>query len=110
MVKGNDYLLLISTCPNIEVATQLAHYLLQNRLVACVNILPNVHSTYEWQNEIVNSMEVLLLIKTCREHYATVEQVWVDKHPYDVPELIAVPIETGLPSYLAWIGKTVRQT
>jgi periplasmic divalent cation tolerance protein len=107
MEKKIDYQLLITSCPDSAVAEKLAHTLLESHLAACVNILPNIQSVYEWKGEIISDAEVLLFIKTRREHYAAIEQVLLKQHPYEVPELIALSIETGLPSYLAWLDKVV---
>ncbi len=107
MENKNYYQLLITTCSNLEVANQLAHTLLENHLVACVNIVPQIQSVYEWEGKIVTDIEVLLLIKTRNEHYTAIEQILLKQHPYEVPELIALPIETGLPRYLAWLDKAV---
>ena len=109
MEKISDYQLLLTTCPTAEVANQLAQTLLEKHLAACINILPNIQSVYEWEGKIVSDAEVLLLIKTRREHYAAIEQTLLQQHPYEVPELIALPIENGLPSYLAWLSKVVAQ-
>lgn len=109
MKKVNDYLLLLTTCPNSEEADKLAHALLENHLAACVNILPNIQSVYEWKGKIVHDKEVMLFIKTHQKHYAAVEKTLVELHPYEVPELIALSLETGLPSYLAWIDSVVAK-
>lgn len=109
MENKMDYQLLITTCPDSAVAEKLAQTLLENHLVACVNILPNIQSIYEWKGEIVNDAEVLLFIKTRSEHYAAIEQILLKQHPYEVPELIALSIETGLPSYLAWLSNAVER-
>ncbi|MDM8564269.1 divalent-cation tolerance protein CutA [Candidatus Halobeggiatoa sp. HSG11] len=99
----SDYQLLLTTCPSSEIAESLACLLLEKRLVSCVNILPNVRSFYEWKGKITNEAEVLLFIKTRSEHYTAIEQTLLQQHPYEVPELIALCIKTGLPSYLAWL-------
>jgi periplasmic divalent cation tolerance protein len=109
MDKISDYQLLLTTCPNQEIANKLAQILVKNHLAACVNILPNIQSIYEWQNEIVSDAEVLLFIKTRCEHYAAIEQTLLQQHPYEVPELIALSIETGLPAYLKWLDNVVAQ-
>ncbi|OQW93433.1 MAG: divalent-cation tolerance protein CutA [Beggiatoa sp. IS2] len=106
----NDYQLLISTCPNREIADKLAYLLVEQRLAAGVNIVPAIHSIYEWQGKIVSAAEVLLLIKTRREQYAAIQQTILQHHPYQVPELIAIPIVTGSPNYLAWIDSIVSQS
>jgi periplasmic divalent cation tolerance protein len=105
---STNYQLLISTCPNLEVAKQIAQSLLENHLAACVNLLPNVQSMFVWKNEITSETEVLLLIKTHRTHYAAIEHKLLQLHPYQVPELIGVPIEVGLPKYLAWLDEVVN--
>jgi periplasmic divalent cation tolerance protein len=109
MEKLRDYQLCITSCPNLEVAKKLAHTLLENHLVACVNILPNIQSIYKWDGKIVSDEEVLLFMKTRSEHYAAIEKTVRQQHPYDVPELIGLPIETGLPSYLTWLDNVVAQ-
>jgi periplasmic divalent cation tolerance protein len=107
MEEKSNYQLLISTCPSLEIADKLAHSLLKKRLAACVNIIPKVHSVFEWQGQITTEDEVLLFIKTHRRHYLAIEQTLQQQHPYTVPELIAVPITAGLTAYLNWIDSTV---
>ncbi len=109
MKKDADYQLLITTCPNPKVASKLAHTLVENHLAACVNIIPQIQSVYEWEGKVISDAEILLLIKTRSEHYAAIEKTVLKQHPYDVPELIVLPIETGLPSYLAWLDNVVSQ-
>jgi len=104
------YQLLMTTCPNSESANQLARALVEKRLAACVNIVPKIQSIYEWQAEIIEGAEVLLLIKTDSEHYAAIEKTLFDLHPYEVPELIALPIEQGFPPYLAWMDGILNKT
>jgi periplasmic divalent cation tolerance protein len=108
MDKISDYQLLLTTCPDKEIANQLAHNLVENHLAACVNILPNIQSVYEWKEKIVSDTEMLLFIKTRHEHYAAIEQMLLQQHPYDVPELIGLPITTGLPDYLKWLDDVVN--
>ncbi len=104
----SDYQIILNTCPNQEVAQQLAEALIKNRLAACINILPQVYSIYEWQGKVVQESEILLLIKTRVDLYAEVEKMVITLHPYEVPELIALPIVAGLPSYLSWIDEVVK--
>ena len=87
----------------------MAHTLVENHLAACVNIIPQIQSVYEWEGKVISDAEILLLIKTRSEHYAAIEKTVLKQHPYDVPELIVLPIETGLPSYLAWLDNVVSQ-
>ena len=99
----NDALLLLTNLPDEASASLLAAHLVEHRLAACVNQLAPCHSTYRWQGQVETATEIPLLIKTTRERYAAVEAAMLEMHPYDVPELIAVTIEAGLPAYLAWV-------
>ncbi|MDY6993135.1 MAG: divalent-cation tolerance protein CutA [Pseudomonadota bacterium] len=107
MDKDNHYQLLITTCPSLDIAQKLAHSLLKARLVACVNLFPQVQSIFEWQGEITTEQEVVVFIKTRKQNYAAIEQLLLQQHPYEVPELIGLPIETGLEGYLNWINHIV---
>jgi len=98
-----NYQLILNTCPDFKVAQQLAQQIIENELAACVNILPQSTSVYRWQGKIETAQEHLLLIKAPSQHYVLIEQFLISHHPYDVPEIIAVSIENGLPDYLQWI-------
>jgi periplasmic divalent cation tolerance protein len=99
----NEVLLLLTNLPDAASAATLAAHLVEHRLAACVNQLAPCHSVYRWQGQVESASEIPLLIKTTRERYAAVEAAVLALHPYDVPELIAVPVELGLPAYLAWV-------
>jgi len=103
------YLVLLTTCPNETTAQQLAYSLLQNELVACINLLPQTRSIFKWKGQIVEEQEILLLMKTRQECYTAIEAMLQTQHPYEVPELIALPIEQGLLDYLRWIDETVKK-
>lgn len=91
------------TCPDLEVAEQLAESLVQEGLAACVNLVPGLTSVYRWEGAVARDTEVLLLIKTTEECLAAVAAHIEREHPYDLPELIAYPIVAGLPTYLDWV-------
>lgn len=91
------------TCPGEEVADTLARALVKARLAACVNILPKITSVYSWKGEIQSDQEALMVIKTCQARYPELEQWLKTNHPYEVPEVLALPVEAGLPAYLDWI-------
>jgi periplasmic divalent cation tolerance protein len=96
-------LLCLTTCPDAETAARVAHALVAERLAACVNQVPGVVSTYRWEGQIHDDAEVLLLIKTTRERFDALRERLVGLHPYEVPELIALDITDGLPTYLDWL-------
>lgn len=98
-----SYQLLLCTCPDKLTAEKIARFIVEQQLAACVNVLPSVTSIYRWQNAIEQADEVLLLIKAKASVYAELEQTIKANHPYDVPEIIALEIKQGLPSYLQWI-------
>jgi periplasmic divalent cation tolerance protein len=98
-----DALLVLSTCPDAEAAQQLARSLVEARLAACVSLVGPVTSIYRWQDAVETTGETLLLIKTAAERYADLEQALRAMHPYEVPEIIAMPLERGLNDYLDWV-------
>lgn len=100
---SSAFQLVFCTCPDKTTAKKLAHLLVSEKLAACVNILPGISSVYSWEDEIETVQEHLLLIKTNSEQYPFIETTLFKHHPYEVPEIIAVPIERGLPQYLDWI-------
>jgi periplasmic divalent cation tolerance protein len=97
-------LLAYCTCPDADSAAVIARALVAERLAACVNRLPGVHSTYRWQGEVEEAGEVLLLIKTTADRLEALTSRVKALHPYELPELIAVEVRAGLPDYLAWVA------
>ncbi|MFO1434358.1 MAG: divalent-cation tolerance protein CutA [Candidatus Competibacteraceae bacterium] len=103
----NSYLLIYCTCPEQALAERLAEALVEDRLAACINIVPGITSVYRWQGEVQHDSELLLLIKTRGECYPALEARIRELHSYEVPEIIAVPIQRGSGAYLAWIDASV---
>ena len=99
-----DKIVVLTTCDSEKHAAQLARILVEHRLAACVNILAPCRSVYRWQGAVQHDEEHPMLIKTTRERYAALEQAIRAGHPYELPEIIAVPIERGLPAYLEWVA------
>jgi periplasmic divalent cation tolerance protein len=103
-------LVVLCTCPDSATAESLATGLVENRLAACVNILPEIRSIYRWQKEVQQDTETLLVVKTSREAYPRLESWLIDHHPYDVPEVLALPIDRGAPNYLDWVIQETMKT
>lgn len=97
------YHMVITTCPALDEAESLAEKLLAAGLAACVNIVPGVISLYQWRGSIERNQEFLLLIKSREDRYAELEKLVQASHSYELPELIAVPIDKGSRAYLNWI-------
>jgi periplasmic divalent cation tolerance protein len=101
------YQLVLCTCPDQATAQNIAEQLVDKQLAACVSILPGLTSIYQWQGKRETAQEHLLLIKTTNEVYEVLEQTLTKLHPYELPEIIAVPIERGSAAYLGWLGQQV---
>jgi periplasmic divalent cation tolerance protein len=98
-----EALLVLTNLPDAASARTLADALVAGRLAACVNILAPCRSVYRWQGQIETAEEVPVLIKTTTERYAALETAIRQHHPFELPEIVAVPITRGLPDYLAWV-------
>ncbi len=101
-----DIQLVLCTCPDAAVAASISQHLVQQGLAACVNQLPGVTSTFAWQGDVQSETEVLLLIKSTADRFSALESAIRQLHPYELPEIIAVPIQTGLPEYLNWVKQS----
>jgi periplasmic divalent cation tolerance protein len=101
--------LILVTAPSLEVANQLAYGLVMERLAACVNVLPQVMSTYVWEGKLERAEEVLMMIKTRQSRYTAVEQYVRAHHPYDTPEIVEIPAGQVTPSYRDWVFKETAQ-
>lgn len=99
-----EALLAFCTFPDAETARRVARELVELRLVACGNVLPSLHSIYRWQGNVESADEALALFKLSADRYPEFEARLRALHPYDVPEIICVGIDRGLPEYLRWIG------
>jgi periplasmic divalent cation tolerance protein len=97
------HLVLLCTCPNMDIAREIAGTLVEDGVAACVNILPGLTSVYRWQGETHEDAELLLLAKTTSKAYRRAEETIQRLHPYELPEIIAVPVTKGLSDYLHWM-------
>jgi periplasmic divalent cation tolerance protein len=102
------YLQVQVTVPSLKVAEELSHKLLANKLIACVQRLGPIMSSYHWQGKIQHEEEYLLLIKTVKSNFDLIETVIKESHPYDTPQIIALEIKKGNTSYLKWIDQELH--
>jgi periplasmic divalent cation tolerance protein len=102
-----DFQIVLSTCADREQAERIAHRLVEQRLAACVNILPGVQSIYRWEGAVESAAEVLLLIKTSSAHSQDVRSTITSLHSYEVPEFLILPVLGGSEAYLAWLGASL---
>ena len=108
MSKKAEPMLVMTTCRGSITAKQIAQDLVANRLAACVNTLSVIHSCFRWGGKVDHAEEILLLIKTTSDCYPKVEEKIKSFHPYELPEIIAVPISAGLDGYLDWIDESTN--
>jgi periplasmic divalent cation tolerance protein len=104
MSADRDVLLVMSTLPDQAMAQQLARTLIERRLAACVSVLAPCTSVYRWRGTVEQAAEVPVLIKTTAGRYAELESALRALHPYELPEIIAVPVLHGLPGYIDWVA------
>lgn len=102
-------LLVFTNLPDRAAAERLAEAVLRARAAACVNILAPCHSVYRWKGAIERAEEHPVLMKTTASAYGALEAVVREHHPYELPEIIAVPVERGLPGYLDWVSAETEQ-
>ena len=100
-------LVVLSTFPDADKAAEIARVLVDERLAACVNLVPTVRSIYRWQGAIQDDAEALAVIKTTAERYPALASRLAELHPYDVPEILALPLDDGHAKYLAWLAGAV---
>jgi periplasmic divalent cation tolerance protein len=99
----------LSTFPDAEKAAEIARVLVDEQLAACVNLIATVRSIYRWQAAVHDDAEALAIIKTTADCYPALAARLAELHPYEVPEIIALPLTEGHPPYLAWLAGQVAQ-
>jgi periplasmic divalent cation tolerance protein len=102
----SQVIIVLVTCPNRRVAEAIGRALVEERLVACANVVPGLTSIYRWQGRICRDAEVLVLLKTRRPRFGALSRRVRELHPYSVPEIIALPVALGAATYLAWIAES----
>ena len=103
MTDSHTPLVVLTTLGSPDAARTLVQQLVDERVVACGTIVPRVTSVYRWQGEVATDDETLVLLKTVRGRWPALVRAVEARHPYDVPELLALPVTDGLPAYLAWL-------
>ena len=101
---ADQILLALSTFPDVETARRISNQLVTEKFVACANILPGVESTYRWKGKIETGNETLVFFKVSEDRQSAFQGKLRSLHPYDVPEIIFVPVASGLPEYLRWVA------
>lgn len=99
--------LVLCTFPNEAVARQIGAQCIEKQVAACVNVVPGLRSLYRWQGVVHDDAEVLGIFKTTPAAYAALEAELLEAHPYDTPEVLAVPVAAGAAAYEAWVGESV---
>jgi periplasmic divalent cation tolerance protein len=105
---ADQVLLAISTFPDVETADRIADVLVTEKLAACANLLPPVHSIYHWKEKVETAGEVMVFFKTTEDRLAAFQEKLRSLHPYEVPELICIKIDAGSPDYLRWVTDNCR--
>jgi len=103
MTSTDDALIILCTCPNGDTAQTLASGLVESRRAACVNVMANITSVYLWKGKVEKDNESLLIIKSTAANVDSITHWIQEHHPYELPEVVAVPIVAGLEPYLRWI-------
>ncbi len=103
-----DALVVLVTTPSPERAAEIARALVEERLAACGNVVPGLRSIYRWEGKVHDDAEALLVLKTTRARFEALRDRVLALHPYEVPEVIALPVEAGNARYLEWIAAETR--
>lgn len=102
-----SFSLALVTAPDMEIARSIASAVLEARLAACVNLVPNIESHYRWEGKLETSAEVLMVIKTTKDHLIALEKLILTHHPYDTPEFVVLTLSGGNKRYLDWLAANV---
>ncbi len=106
--KPSNYQLILCTCPDQAAGRRLASALLEQKLAACINLIPTVQSLYYWQEQVHCESECLMLIKSHKKCYSALEAFIKQQHSYEVPEVIALSLAQGSSSYLKWMASCLQ--
>lgn len=107
-IESSYFRVVLVTCPTVQEAENISRILVNGKLAACVNIIPNIRSVYFWQEKVEESEEVMLIIKTVEDNLPKLEEVIKNYHSYTVPEIISWPIKSGNIEYLKWMTEVIN--
>lgn len=105
MAATDSIQIVFCTVPDADTGRRIARELVEYRLAACVNLVPGIESVYRWQGEIHHDEEAMLVIKIRSADFARLQAAILERHPYELPEILAVPVSNALPKYLEWVQK-----
>jgi periplasmic divalent cation tolerance protein len=105
MLDPADFVVVLVTVPDVEIGARLGRALVEEQLAACVNLVPGLRSIYAWKGAVHDDAEVLCVLKSRRALFAPLRDRVLSLHPYEVPEVIALPLAEGSPAYLAWLAQ-----
>jgi periplasmic divalent cation tolerance protein len=106
-ITKSEIIIVFVTVPGLREGSRISRAILTSRLAACVNVIPGVQSMYKWKGKIVREKEAMLVMKTTRLRYRKLEQKIKKLHPYEVPEVIAIPLICGSSQYIEWVTREV---
>lgn len=109
MKSARPFVLVFVTAPDRKIARRLARAALLARLAACANLVPKIESHYWWRGKLEAGAEVLIIFKTTRRQIANLEKLILAGHPYDTPEFVALPLDSGSDHYLAWLKDSIER-
>ncbi len=104
----SDVLVILCTFPELSQARQVGTVLVEKQLAACVNIIPGLESLFRWEGKVCRETEVMAVIKTGRDCFSALKEALVELHPYDVPEVLALPVAGGAEAYMDWVREETR--
>jgi len=106
-ITKNEIVMVFVTVPSLREASRISKAVLTSRLAACVNVIPGIQSMYQWKGKIVQEKEAMLVLKTTRLRYRKLEEKIKELHPYEAPEVIAIPLICGSSQYIEWVTREV---
>ena len=104
MKPANAFVVVLVTAPDLKTARHLARGALTEHLVACANLIPGIESHYWWRDQLEQDDEILMVMKTTTDRLPMLEKLILEQHPYDTPEIVALPLQSGTPKYLDWLA------